>query len=111
MIAPSTVGFSSRQSAPLLVTEMKSEPKKTPETPSSANSASASGDCRAPSTPRMSSVPEVMTGRPGKNFRVEGFGVVSVSMNMVFSQTSGSRPELDKMKGDAAEIAHRQTER
>src|SRR4029077_4043599 len=87
------------QSLPDFVTEMKSEPKNTPETPSIANSACARGDCPAPSASLMSSVPCVKTGRPGRNFKVAGLGVASVSMNMEFSQTSGSKPELDRGTG------------
>jgi hypothetical protein len=44
-------------------------------------------------------VPCVKTGRPGRNFKVAGLGVASVSMNMEFSQTSGSRPELARGTG------------
>ena len=42
---------------------------------------------------RASKVPSGMTTRPGRNFRVAGFGVASVWMNMVVSSSdAGSRP-------------------
>ena len=44
--------------------------------------ACASGEASASSGEAKSRVPDVMTGCPGRNFRVAGFGVISVSMNM-----------------------------
>src|SRR5215469_12241806 len=64
---------------------MKSLPKKTPATPSTANSRVASGDCSASALSRMSRVPSASTVRPGRNFKVAGLGVVSVWMNIAVS--------------------------
>ncbi len=61
-----------------LVTAIKSEPKNTPLTPPMSNSRSASGDFAASSRSRKSSGPPSSTVRPGRNFRVAGFGVASV---------------------------------
>src|SRR6202047_5524447 len=99
MMAPRTTGLRFGQSPPDFVTEMKSEPKNTPETPSIANSACASGDCPAPSASLVSSVPCGKTGQPGRNFTGAGLGVACGSSNMEFSQTSGLRPELDRGTG------------
>jgi hypothetical protein len=68
-----------------LVTEMKSLPKNTPLTLGRPNRRSASGDCTAASLFGMSSVPWPSTGLPGRNFRVAGFGVASVWMNINLS--------------------------
>ena len=64
-----------------LVTVTKSEPKNTRSTPSTANSLFARGEGPAVSAVAKSIVPFSMTTRPGRNFRVEGFGVCSVWMN------------------------------
>ena len=70
------------QSASSLVTEMKSEPRNTPVTPGSANSAEASGETAAASAVRKSRGSPTSTSRPGRNFRVAGLGVASVWMNI-----------------------------
>src|SRR5580704_3620666 len=82
MMAPSSTGLSCCQSPSVLVTEMKSVPKKTPPMPSTSNSRVASGDCPACALSRMSRVPSASTVRPGRNLSVAGLGVVSVWMNM-----------------------------
>jgi hypothetical protein len=66
-----------------LVTETKSLPKKTPETPGTPNRRSASGEARASSMLLNSAVPLPRTMRPGRNLSVAGFGVASVWMNMI----------------------------
>src|SRR5208337_2181999 len=66
----------------VLVTAMKSPPRKTRATPGSSNSALANGLRAALSVEAKSAVEKPITSRPGKNFRVAGFGVPSVSMNM-----------------------------
>ncbi len=111
MIAPSTVGFSSRQLAPLLVTEMKSEPKKTPETPSSANS--AFGERRLPRPLDTANIERAgghdgSAGQKLQGRRIWGdFGLDEHGFlpNVRFKAGAGQD------EGDAAEIAHRQTER
>src|ERR687892_1049897 len=97
MIAPSTAGFRTYQSWPsALVTVMKSVPKNTPVTPSTSNRRRASGEDSALAGSVKSTTPRAMTSRPGRNFRVAGFGVCSVWMNMVRflpdSRTIGSAP-------------------
>ena len=83
MMAPSTCGFSVCQAiSSVLVTVMKSAPRNTRATPGSANSAPASGLRPAASGEAKSAVPLPITSRPGRNFRVAGLGVGSVSMNM-----------------------------
>src|SRR4029077_19699349 len=75
MIPPRIMGLRCCHSAgSSLVTAMKSEPKNTPLTPSTANSRSASGDWAASSRLRRSSVPVYSTGRPGRGFKVAGLG-------------------------------------
>ena len=64
-------------SALSLVTEMKSEPRKTPSTPGTSNSAAASGEILADSEVRKSRGSPTSTSRPGRNFRVAGFGVAA----------------------------------
>src|SRR5262245_33485284 len=85
MMAPRIAGLSCCHSPAVLVTATKSEPKNTPEIPGISNRRSASGDWAAASLSRMSSVPLVSTGRPGRNLSVAGFGVGSVWMNMACS--------------------------
>src|SRR5215831_9105769 len=85
IMTPRIAGLSCCHSPAVLVTAMKSEPKNTPEIPAISNRRSASGDCAAASLSRMSSVPLVKTGRPGRNLSVAGFGVGSVWMNMACS--------------------------
>src|SRR3546814_11719772 len=83
MTMPSTSGFASAHSAPgAIVTETKSRPKKTPVTSPRVKSAVASGEAAASSGLAKSRVPASMTGRPGRNFRVAGLGVDSVSISM-----------------------------
>ena len=82
MMAPRMAGFRCCHSPSPLVTLMKSVPKNTPLTPSISNSRAASGDALLVSGSRNSNVPWSSTGRPGMNFRVAGFGVASVWMNM-----------------------------
>ena len=80
MIAPSTAGFTCGHSDPssAFVTEMKSCPKYTPETPGTANREEARGERAAAWASRASKVDSGITTRPGRNFRVAGFGVASV---------------------------------
>ena len=82
MMAPRMLGLRCAQSPSDLVTDTKSEPKKTPDTPSIENRAWASaglaGRLRVADVERACSI----TVLPGRNFRVAGLGVVSVSMNM-----------------------------
>src|SRR5215471_14912215 len=85
MMAPRIAGLSCCHSPAVLVTATKSEPKNTPEIPAISNRRSASGDWAAASLSRISSVPLVSTGRPGRNLSVAGFGVGSVWMNMACS--------------------------
>src|ERR1700730_7560024 len=85
IMAPRIAGSSCCHSVSDLVTVMKSEPKNTPVTPAISNSRSASGDLAATSRFGRSSVPSGSTVRPGRNFRVAGFGVVSVWMNIAWS--------------------------
>src|SRR6185437_8351896 len=87
MTAPRMTGLSVVQDAPSsLLTVMKSAPKKTPVTPSSANSRVAKGERVAASASAKFAVPCSITVRPGRNLRVAGLGVVSVSMNIVALQ-------------------------
>src|SRR5262249_51654133 len=77
------------------------EPKNTPEIPAISNRRSASGDWAAASLSRMSSVPLVSTGRPGRNLSVAGFGVGSVWMNMACSLgCAGSKVAQDQNAHD-----------
>src|SRR5690606_35174949 len=64
------------------VTATKSGPKNTRSTPSIENRASARGEASASSIVRYSRAASGDTGRPGRNFRTFGLGVVSVWMNM-----------------------------
>ena len=81
MMAPRIAGLRCCQSPVDLVTEMKSEPKNTPLTPSME---------KAPGKRRDAGLFGVLrnpgglpaTAAPGRNFRVAGLGVVSVWMNM-----------------------------
>src|SRR5579863_5195162 len=82
MIAPRTTGFICRQSPSRLVTLMKSEPKKTRSTSGIEKSRAAKGERCPVSASGKSAVPSGITCRPGINFSVAGFGVVSVCMNM-----------------------------
>src|SRR5687768_18149639 len=76
-------GFSSRHSVPgAAVTEMKSLPKNTPVTSPVEKIAAASGEASASSGVAKSRTPASITRRPGRNFRVEGLGVVSVWISM-----------------------------
>ena len=85
MIAPRTAGFRCRQSPSDLVTEMKSEPKKTLPTSGMPKRAAASGERAAASLSGKSATAlSPITSRPGRNFSVAGFGVDSVWMNIAF---------------------------
>src|SRR5271166_379003 len=79
---PSTAGRRCCHSPSVLVTEMKSLAKNTPETPGSSISALASGERSASAGSRASNVPSSITTRPGRNLSVAGLGVASVWMNM-----------------------------
>src|SRR5690554_1892816 len=95
MTAPRIAGLIWAQStASCLVTETKSAPRKTPATPSSENSAEASGDSRAVSVSRKSRGSPESTSRPGRNFSVAGLGVASVWMNMCAASYVSERPDL-----------------
>src|SRR6266851_520761 len=61
---------------------MKSAPRKTPVTSGRVNSRSASGERAADRESVKLAVPDAMTVQPGRNFRVAGFGVCSVWMNI-----------------------------
>src|SRR5690242_7792586 len=95
MIAPRTAGFRCFQSPSALVTEMKSDPKKTRATSGTWNRAKASGErSAAVLSGKSATLPSPITSRPGRNFRVAGFGVDSVWMNMLLKWTlegAGSR--------------------
>jgi hypothetical protein len=78
MIAPSIAGFICCQSPSVLVTEIKSDPKKTPLTLGISKRCAAKGDCAALSLVGMSRVPFSSTLRPGRNLSVAGLGVASV---------------------------------
>src|SRR5271165_738518 len=84
MITVRIAGFNWYQSlSPSFVTVIKSAPKKTPVTCGRENSRSASGEVRAATSGSVKfAVPEAMTVRPGRNFRVAGFGVCSVWINI-----------------------------
>ena len=77
------------------VTVTKSRPKNTPVTSPSENSASARGEAAASSSLVNSRVAAGITSRPGKNLRVAGLGVVSVSINMM----KACRPRRRQIKG------------
>ena len=83
IIVPRIAGFRCFQSPSRLVTEMKSDPKKTRLTSGMANSALARGERPAASTlGKSATAPSPITSRPGRKFRVAGLGVDSVWMNM-----------------------------
>ena len=95
MMRPRTCGFRTGQSFwSVLVTVMKSLPRKMRATPSMRNRLSASGERAALSAASKSAVPRSITMRPGRNFSVAGFGVSSVWMNILVSRdkaASGQR--------------------
>src|SRR5216684_476812 len=95
MMAPRIAGLICCHSASDFVTVMKSLPRNTPATPGTPNSRSARGDFAASAALGMSRTPSGNTGRPGRNFRVAGFGVASVWMNISKISTAalGSRPK------------------
>src|SRR5262249_45000583 len=97
MMAPRIAGLSCCHSPAVLVTATKSEPKNTPQIPGISNRRSASGDWAAASLSRMSSVPLVSTGRPGRNLSVAGFGVGSVWMNMACSLVAQDQNAHDRV--------------
>src|SRR5690348_1001008 len=79
----STSGSRSLHETPgAAVTDTKSRPKKTPSTMPLSNKALASGEASAVSASAKSRVPASMTVWPGRNLRVEGFGVCSVRISM-----------------------------
>src|SRR6516225_1803282 len=83
MIAANIAGFSWYQSpSSTLLTVTKSAPRKTPATPGTAKSRSASGDRHAAAASAKCAVPAGATAQPGRNFKVAGFGVCSVWMNI-----------------------------
>src|SRR5215472_17566559 len=83
MIVPRIAGFRCFQSPSDLVTEIKSETKKTRDTSGTVKSAAASGERPAASrSGKSATAPSPMTSRPGKNLSVAGFGVDSVWINM-----------------------------
>ena len=87
MMTPSTCGFSACQEiSSFLVTVMKSPPRKTRATPGRANRSVASGLRMAVTGEAKSAVESPITSRPGRNFRVAGLGVPSVSMNMAVAR-------------------------
>src|SRR5215467_326532 len=95
MMAPRIAGLICCHSASDFVTVMKSLPRNTPATPGTPNSRSARGDFDASAAFGISRTPSGSTGRPGRNFRVAGFGVASVWMNIAKISTAalGSRPK------------------
>src|SRR5258708_6492496 len=95
MMAPRIAGLICCHSVSDFVTVMKSLPRNTPATPGTPNSRSARGDFAASAALGMSRTPSGNTGRPGRNFRVAGFGVASVWMNILKVSTAalGSRPK------------------
>src|SRR6516162_2092408 len=108
MMAPRIAGLICCQSPAVLVTEIKSAPKKTPVIFGISNNRSASGDCAAASLLCMSSVPDSRTGRPGRNFKVAGLGVASVWINMQLAPETGSRPVRTDQPIDGAFVRRRQ---
>src|SRR6185436_14978525 len=83
MMAPRMAGLMCcHSSASFLVTDMKSEPRNTPVTPSTPNSRCANGEVVASDLSRKSTVPSPSTVLPGMNLSVAGLGVGSVWMNM-----------------------------
>src|SRR5258708_2671211 len=95
MMAPRIAGLICCHSVSDFVTVMKSLPRNTPATPGTPNNRSARGDFAASAALGMSRTPSANTGRPGRNFRVAGFGVASVWMNIskVSTAALGSRPK------------------
>ena len=83
MMTASIAGFSRYQSpSSLFITVTKSAPRNTPVTSGNEKSRSARGEMRAASSLVKLAVPDVITGHPGRNFSVAGFGVCSVWMNI-----------------------------
>src|SRR3546814_3674886 len=70
---------------PALVTVTKSAPRNTPSTPGTVNRRLASGEASASAAAMKLTLASGSTSRPGRNFRVAGFGVVSVWINMIGS--------------------------
>src|ERR1700704_3481908 len=82
-MAPRMAGLMCCHSSPsLLVTEMKSEPRNTPVTPSTPNRRCASGEVVAADLSRKSTVPSPSTVLPGMNLSGAGLGVGSDWANM-----------------------------
>ena len=94
MMAPRIAGFICCQSPSFLVTEMKSRAEEHAADIGNAEQALAPA-ATAPRPPCSACRACLVssTGLPGRNFRVAGFGVASVWMNIAVSLTrSGSRP-------------------
>src|SRR5271163_1130849 len=86
MMTARIAGFSRYQSpSSIFVTVTKSAPRNTPVTSGKEKSRSARGEMRAASSLVKLAVLKVMTGQPGMNFSVAGFGVCSVWMNIAGS--------------------------
>src|SRR5438309_3925906 len=108
---PSTCGLSCRHSAPgAAVTDTKSRPKKTPSTAPVEKIASASGEAPASSAAAKSRVPASITFCPGRNFRVEGLGVVSVwiSMRPMWPRAAGGSTSAGSAKASEADLQRRE---
>ena len=83
-MAAKIAGFKENHSSEsILVTAIKSEPKKTDCTPSILNRHFASGEFLASSSELNSAFPVPITSTPGINFKAAGFGVSSVCINML----------------------------
>src|SRR5260370_31926152 len=115
MMAPRIAGLICCHSVSDFVTVMKSLPRNTPATPGTPNNRSARGDFAASAALGMSRTPSANTGRPGRNFRVAGFGVASVWMNIskVSTAALGSKPKdnqhrtINNMGGSAGQVNRR----
>src|SRR5215203_6756465 len=78
-------------------------PKKTPAMPGISNRRWARGEGAAPAALRASKVPSGITTLPGRNFRVAGFGVASVWMNI----GKGLTAPVQGRPGSPTRLAHR----
>src|SRR6476660_4717667 len=104
MMAPRMAGLMCCHSSPsLLVTEMKSETRNTPVTPSTPNRRCASGEAVASDLSRKSTVPSPSTVLPGMNLSVAGLGVGSVWMNMGARLSGSGLAQLGIILVDGAE--------
>src|ERR1700733_5916530 len=98
MMVPRIAGFKCCHSPAPLVTDTKSWPRNTPDTPEMPKSFSAKGLSKASAALRYSRVEPGRTGLPGMNFRVAGLGVASVWINMVEFLTRIYRPVWNRFK-------------